>query len=325
MASVVRSSDYWTNADKHMLYFENKCKLISESKDINDARDELNDMYQYLKDITHEYFNGNELIGGYKYLKQILLNCEQSMPIDFIMESTPNYEIGLMNEEVPNNKDIFYKLNWLVYMTRKHLDQKRKYPSTRNKSFNELDLADECEKSSNRVMYLAKLMGLKCHQVIIYPGFSEYPELYEGSGYHYINVIEYENQKYIIDCTYRQFFTTTYNNLNRLGIVDVSGCRPGVFMLMDENRKKLAQEILKNGWVLATDENVKNYFDGFAISFRNGLYYIATNDYSYTTKYKVDDYKSFLRGMDSQINRESYETLGFQRTLKPTSKNIINF
>ena len=56
----------------------------------------------------------------------------------------------------------------------------------------------------------------------------------------------------------------------------------------------------------------KCYFDGFALSFRNGHFYEQTNDFSYTTFYTLDDYKRFLDGEDNQINHESNYTLKLQ-------------
>ena len=61
------------------------------------------------------------------------------------------------------------------------------------------------------------------------------------------------------------------------------------------------------------EENIKNYFDGFAISFRNGTFYDLTEDYSYTTNYSPYDYLRFINGYDSQYHHEGEEVLGYQR------------
>lgn len=310
--AILKDLGFVACMDKNILYFYDRCQIISNNKNKELARAELDELYQYIKDVTSSYFTDNRLDVSYKYLKQSLLACEHSLPLEFIIDSNPNFSFGMIDDTCPNNADFLTKINWIVYMTRKHLFSKKK-----NKDFNLSDLADDCEKASNKVQELCKLVGLKSEQIIIYPGFCEYPELYEGNGYHFINLVSDGNNKVFVDCTYRQFFNKTYNNLNRIGIVDMSGCRAGIFMTMTDERKALAEFILKNGWFLASDENIKNYFDGFSLSYRNGLYYEITKDYSYTTKYTADDYRKFIRGLDRQINHEPLESLGFQRTLKP--------
>ena len=91
-------------------------------------------------------------------------------------------------------------------------------------------------------------------------------------------------------------------------------------MIMSEERKKVAEVLLKRGWI-ELDQNVfKHYMDGFAISFRNGLYYEQTNDFSYTTNYTASDYEKFLFGADTQILHEGDEVLGYQK--RPLQKNI---
>lgn len=306
--------DFLHYADKQILYFDSCCKRISKYTDLEQAQSELNELYQFLKDITPEYIQDGKISEGYKYFISSLLECESSLRKTFIIESTPNYNPEMLNLTLPVNSDINDKLNWLVYMTRKHL-----FSLTSNNIYTE-DFANCCKTSCIKINELSKKIGLKSTPLIIYPGFDKRANLYQGSGYHYLNLVTDGVKEAYIDCTYRQFFKSTTNNLNRLGIVELSGCRAGIFMTMNEERLNLAKQILKNGWFWGTDENVKNYFDGFALSFRNGLYYLESNDYSYTTNYTALDYKRFLNGVDSQIKHESVSNLGFQRTLKPKDK-----
>ncbi len=71
------------------------------------------------------------------------------------------------------------------------------------------------------------------------------------------------------------------------------------------------------GWIEATDQNLKAYFDGFAISFRNGIYYEDMKEFIFKTDYQVEDYISFLNGNGSQLEKESVISLGRQmRPLK---------
>ena len=68
---------------------------------------------------------------------------------------------------------------------------------------------------------------------------------------------------------------------------------------------------------------MKTYLDAFTISFRNGLYYENTLDFSYTTEYSLDDYIRFIHGDDNQINHEDKLYLGYQS--KPLKNYKLNF
>ncbi len=71
------------------------------------------------------------------------------------------------------------------------------------------------------------------------------------------------------------------------------------------------------GWIEATDQNLKAYFDSFAISFRNGIYYEDMKNIIFKTDYQAEDYISFLDGKGSQLEKESVISLGRQmRPLK---------
>ncbi len=101
------------------------------------------------------------------------------------------------------------------------------------------------------------------------------------------------------------------NILSRIGLIGLSGCDPGIFMYMDPQRKKVAETLLKNGFIKVTKESLKCYLDGFTLSFRNINYYEKTNDYSFQTPYTFEDYLRFLKREDDQIKHEGKENLGY--------------
>lgn len=84
-------------------------------------------------------------------------------------------------------------------------------------------------------------------------------------------------------------------------------------MIVNESRIKVAEKILRDGWIKLEGNVLKDYLDGFALSYRNGLYYQKTEDFSYETRYSVNDYKNFLNGWDSQLNHESRLFLDSQK------------
>ena len=91
-------------------------------------------------------------------------------------------------------------------------------------------------------------------------------------------------------------------------------------MTLNNFRLELSNTLLSRGWIRLTDENIKNYFDGFALSFRNGIYYDKSRDYSYTTNYSASDYVSFLKGIDNQVKHEGEEVLKKQLTISQYNK-----
>ncbi len=130
--------------------------------------------------------------------------------------------------------------------------------------------------------------------------------------YHYIVLIERDNKTYIVDCTYSQFFSRYGNEIERLGNYCYIGCFPGIYMIKDKERERVARTILKRGWIELTEENGKHYFDGFALSYRNGLFYENLGVADYSTPYTIEDYHNFLFGDDSQLKREGRKYLGYQ-------------
>lgn len=159
---------------------------------------------------------------------------------------------------------------------------------------------------------ICKNNNISCTIKRINPGFEDTARLYRGANFHDICIINLEGNYYLVDCTYRQFFMLKGNSLDRIGIPFLANTKPGIFMTLEERRLNLAQLLLSRGWILLTEENIKDYFDGFALSFRNGHYYEETKDYSYTTNYSSNDYINFLEGTDNQVNHEGKRVLSLQ-------------
>ena len=102
--------------------------------------------------------------------------------------------------------------------------------------------------------------------------------------FHCFNVVSFdlpngETKHYLVDCTYRQFFRLDRNLIGRMGVYGMSGCDPGIYMTMDEGRMNVAMQLLKKGWIEADKDNFKHYMDGFALAFRNCLFYEKNRRY----------------------------------------------
>lgn len=186
-----------------------------------------------------------------------------------------------------------------------------------NHSFDFYSLEDYCEKSCDNISSLCELGDIKCHKIKMNYGFKNNLQLFEGRGFHCFTILELNENKYLVDTTYKQFFLLKKGLLERIGIPYLGGCYAGAFMLMTENRRKIAEKLIKEGWIQLTEEVFKEYMDGFLLSWRNGIYYEETGDFSYETSYTAKDYWTFLTGNKSILSYEKKITLGFQdRPLK---------
>jgi len=284
--------------------YQNWSNYIYNFNELSNPVEEIKKVYKYLKEIIPYFYKDGEMSRLYRYLIQDLrLDCEKYLPEGFIIQSVPSIKdtnnLGKTSEEM---------LNWIVAKTREYLmETEHEYESVLD-----CDFTGDCIKSSDKIEELCDNLGIKNYKKYIYPGFSIKHRLSGNTGYHYFNIIELNNKFYLIDPTYRQFFTIYCNDLNRIGIPYLLGCKAGTFMLMNEERKNVASKILSDGWIELNEKVLKNYLDGFALSYRNGIYYEQTGDFSFVTNYSHEDYINFLTGKDNQVNHEGEESLGFQ-------------
>lgn len=274
---------------------------------------EIVNIYKSVKNSLPYFYHNGELTKYYGRVIASLMSCEGALPKEFIIESNPVFNYFEDDTIIMPEEDTRL-LDKIVLQTRKELLSFFSM-SDPNEKIKRLCFTNDCYEASSIVRDICDDNGIKNYVIEIHPGFSSKANLSNGNGFHYFNIINIGNKYYLVDCTYRQFFKLKGNNLEKIGILNMPGCHPGTFMLMDEERKKVSQKILKDGWIELDEQVLKTYLDGFAISYRNGIYYAKTNDYSYKTDYTPDDYIRFLKGEDNQINHEGKECLGYQRRL----------
>lgn len=287
--------------------------------------EEIKKVYAYVKEVIPKYYIDTDvpyMHSSYDFLRYEVLRCEDRLRGQFIIDSSPMFNF-FDNKNVTASSSPNNVIEYIVHCVRQYLVLKYSLNKDRPIDIKRLDFENDCVIASNKVKELCDQLGILCYVIGIYPGYDRYSNLFDGNGFHMCNIVVIANEYYLIDCTYRQFFSLKQNLLERLGIVGLAGVKPGIFMLMDEKRKNIAERLLKDGWVKLDSDILKYYLDGFTLSFRNGLYYEQTRDFSYTTNYKTDDYIRFLSGEDSQLNHEDKEVLGYQR--KPLKNHKITF
>ncbi len=274
--------------------------------------------YQYLKNLSFTLGAFSEAtFNFYDTIGKDTESLEEEFLDEKITNVLPNFDY-ISYKRVLGYHDDEFILHSLVGQTRLYLA--KKLHLTTGRQFQNANLTNLCLKAS---LYLKKLCNqkhIKINIIKINPGFREEDNLYDGNGFHYFSVIQLHDKKYLIDTTYSQFFFLKENILSRIGVVGLSGCNPGAFMYLNKERKKVADKILQDGFILLTKDTLKSYLDGFTISYRNASFYELTNDFSLETPYTHREYQQFLEGKCSQAFYEGIENLGYQCT--PTKLNI---
>ena len=268
----------------------------------------MNDMYFYMKKNASFFYSDGKFSEIYKeYFINNILSCEMKLRNIKIIDYTPSFDY---------QKDVYLKngitdediLKYIVYTERKRLVEEANY-----KEFIDIDLTSMCLDSSYNIKKHCDELEIECERIRINPCFYDNDNILVN-GYHYFDIITLHNKKYLIDCTYPQFFNYDANIINRLGVPLLNGCYVGYYMIVDEKRKKVALSILEDGYIEFNEENSKHYLDGFAISYRNGLYYEDLGRVEYNTSYNYKDYQRFIYTNDSQYDYENRNNLSYQKT-----------
>lgn len=257
----------------------------------------LNNLLIEAKKLSKLYYIDGEFDEEYENYIGSLMYYRSKMTPKYICDvSVPNV--------CPNQSDI---INYIVTKTRERLLY---LVDDKYKSIDEVDLTNGCILSSLYVKEECDKLGIDCEIIELYPGYNKDARLFGNTGYHHFNIIRINSREYLVDVSYKQFFKESHCNLEEIGVPFMCAPSPGTFMLLDEERKKVAEKILKDGWIEITNQNLKHYCDGFTWSFRNGLYYEIFQPTNYNTEYSQEDYLNFLFSKDNQINHEQRECLG---------------
>ncbi len=297
-------------------------ETIKENKDdIEFVIKQMDKLYQFMKNIAPEYADKNRNISDdFRHFVILLYKNEKQLPLHFILNNQPDFEL---NQEVPRitadnlkDKDEEEIVKYIVYRVRSFMAAAfTGYGNQSEVDLGKVDLLGSCNEASYKVKFICDALGLYSNVAIIAPAFFDEYNIYERGNNHAFAVVQIGTKQYLIDLTYSQFFQLRGNNFNRLGIPFLGGCDVGLYMSLTEERRQFAENLMRYGYFEVTDENVKLYFDGFSMSYRNGLYYEKMPEIIYETAYTAQDYLNFIAGKDNQMNRENHAFLGRQKKI----------
>lgn len=287
--------------------------IINNGRNEKKVKETLIDMYIFLKEIAPVFCKKLDYSANYYFrlLEKDAFDIEQIVHNFYIMPTSPTFTYSKEKTEKPNTDDSEIILDWLVHKARQRRSERVIW--SKEWTIEHLSFENECVSLSKEIKEICLENDIECEIKRINPGFEKTARLYDGVKFHDFCIVTLYGEKYLVDCTYRQFFLLQRNCLECIGIPYMSGANPGIFMSQNEERKNVASTVLQRGWVPLTGQYVKHYFDGFALSFRNGHFYEDTKDLSFTTPYDADDYMRFLNGEDTQVNHEGVKALSLQR------------
>ncbi len=318
--------DFKNKYEKYGSYGQEIINMLNEFDDLdyhdNSAFDKIGKFYKYIKLITPEFCYDEEKVELLRLLAKEKTWIEIKFSDNAIIDELPdfNYDGHLPNYNLDVYDSVEKLLDEIVYLARVHLIK----PLYNFESLINFNLVNKCKKTSELIVQCANDFKLDARLVVIDAAFSKTDLLYDdGSGYHFFVIVTIDDEQYLIDCTYSQFFSWYENNINRLGNYCYRGCCVGSYALENVEIEKVSRTILRKGWIKATEDNLKHYLDGFVLMYRNGLYYENLGAAVYEVDYNIDTYYNFLFGDDSQLKHEGRKYLGFQP--HPLKKSNFNF
>ena len=274
-------------------------ELILSNASIENIREAMNAVYRFYK---------GEFKGGVRLSDPRLLNLfklerklsKRYLPLDNKPVYDPSVEVRFP-DVIDSEEKCHEALRVIVHETRSHLSKRSNLETD--------SLESRCPEGSMEVSKVCEKYGVSDKDYSL--GMNLGPDLF-----HCFNVVTFnvngEEKKYLVDCTYRQFFTYQSAFVERIGIPFNSGGSIGTYMMMDEGRKKIAESLLQNGYIEFTDEVCEAYLGGFVFAGRNGDYYsslgkdkITRDDFEvlYTAREYMDAIAN--RGLhDDRIGRQ---------------------
>ena len=227
-------------------------KLLNFLKDNNEK---IQSIYAFKDILDYNFLSSRALLNG------CFLFTDTAPVID--AKSRIYYSKDDQPEKIVNH--IVQKIRYNLFNSK--IDRESSWVKPPIFDSNDDSLVGECIHTTEKVVKLAKRMGLVVKAYRTQDIIDE-ENLLEG---HAFAIIEIGGKKWIIDCTYRQFFSLAMNGeLRRFFRPYKKNISMGEKVLLNEQSLEMAKQLLHYGWVEATPENIKLYLDTFV---KDGLEY----------------------------------------------------
>jgi len=279
-------------SDKTLEYY----KYLEElSTKINSSNEDkiLKDIYLFLEEVSSDYYRDGKMDKLFGYLLDEAIDAEKKVKSYITDVSIKNNDNNIVSN--------------IVALGRRNLEVMHSMDINHLVNIDNVDLSGECEEASKIIKDICDGLNITNFMIDIEPGYDRRLRLFHGDGYHFFNILLIDHDYYLVDLTYKQFFMKRQSLLERLNVPCCCGILAGRFMVIDEERNRVSDELLKNGYLKLNENNLKSYLDGFTMSYRNGLYY---QDHDYDG-YSIDQYIEFLCEEKSMADYEDMEGLGY--------------
>jgi len=248
------------------------------------------DMLALMDELEQFLANNSEITKQYKNQVRITKEFEDV----YIMESKP-----IIDENIEYKSDMSSdeKAKYIAQRMRQVLIDPDKNQRGLEYDLSKDNLRGECRNTTRLLLEeCSDINSMFNKYQIKADGFNTKDDLgLTKNDNHSFGIIHIDGKKYIVDCTYRQFFSVTKN-------IEFGRVRDaGKYMLVDDQRKAFAEQLLKQGFVEATPENLKMYFDGFVLADAKSKENDVTNIKSEDYQQKLDEAsfeKSFFDDLD---------------------------
>lgn len=296
--------------DKGKILIENAKKAISIDKSSSTRDDEIekamNELYEHFSSYSEEELEKFGLQLEIYKVERMLKN--EFLPLKSKPMFDPNSEIKYP-DEITSQQSCEQALDYIVYSTRKKLSE--------HHNLDTATLEKNCFDTSHRLEDVCKQKKIE----FLHLGLNQN---LEHGMFHHFTIVNFplsngETKKYLVDCTYRQFFTKSNSFIKRISAMrgPAKGSSIGAYMMMTEERKEIAEQLLTKGYIEATPENVKEYFDAIIFSGRDNEYYKQHNlDFmnpdDCIPRYSIDDYMEML------IQNHVMDENSFFREIEPS-------
>ena len=149
-----------------------------------------------------------------------------------------------------------------------------------------LNYLGDCKQASQFVdqgLELLERDGVKNYKI-------DTSKVFGGNFQHTINIAEVQGKNYIIDPTFSQFLIYIYTFESLRELVPNKCIPVGAWFVSDEKNIPMIESLLRDGYIEATDDVVKRYFDCFVLANDSK----RKNSTDRKVKYTAEDYLQML-------------------------------